>query len=314
MKDLLSKFVHFCLRSQYRSKLSRLLDRELPPPEAAELRTHLTECARCQHEYEQLRYVKRAIVEVENPDAIPSYAEFQTRARAFELLPLETYSTRTIRSTPALQLKLASYALAVAALSVSCFLLGASYASVAEAIPAVPLGEQMSMPLHLHLLTAPAISPVKINAKNNDPSSPPPPPHTHTRDTAQLWEQIAQNQQINLQSLPEPKRGDPEQQRYDEPPLLIVMSKAHYTGIRLELPEDCEKGQYLLSVEKMDGKPLPITAEEKSPDGAELSVSLDLRGLTAGKYFLLVERKNEEQLEYIGHFPVRMVDPTSNAK
>lgn len=312
MKDLLSKFVHFCLRSQYRSKLSRLLDRELPPPEAAELRSHLTECARCQHEYEQLRFVKRAILKVKNPDAIPSYAEFQTRARAFELLPLETYSTRRIRSTAALQLKFAAYTLAVAALSLSCFLLGASYASVADLIPPVPLGEQISM--RLYVLNAPAISAVKINARNHEPSSPHPPPHTHTRDTAQLWEQIAQNQQINLQDLPEPKRGDPERQRYDEPPLFIVMSKAHYTGIRLELPEDCEKGQYLLSLEKMDGKPLPITAEEESHDGAELSVSLDLRGLTAGKYFLLVERKNEEQREYIGHFPVRMVDPTSNAK
>jgi hypothetical protein len=136
----------------------------------------------------------------------------------------------------------------------------------------------------------------------------------HTPDISQLWEKIAQNQAVNLQNSPEPKRGDLEQLKNDEPPLLIVMSKAHHTGIRLELPQDCEKGKYLLSLERLDGKPLPITAEEESRDGAELNVSLDLRGLAAGKYFLLVERKNEDQREYIGHFTVRMVDPGSSAK
>jgi hypothetical protein len=311
MKELPSKFVHFFLLSRYRRTLSRLLDDELSPAQAAEARTHLDECRDCQREYEELRFVKDAVVNLENVDRVPTYADFQ--ARALELEPVETHSTPPIRSTLTLQLRSAAYVFPVAAFGLSCFLLGASYASTSDAVPPIDVAEQRSNSLPLYLLTAPATTPVEITTTNNKTSSPRP-PHIQTPDTSQLWEKIAQNQAVNLQNSPEPKRGDLEQLKNDEPPLLIVMSKAHHTGIRLELPQDCEKGKYLLSLERLDGKPLPITAEEESRDGAELNVRLDLRGLAAGKYLLLVERQNEDQREYIGHFTVRMVDPGSSAR
>ena len=311
MKKLPSKFVHFCFLSQYRRTLSRLLDDELSPAQAAAARTHLDECTDCQREYEELRFVKDAVVNVENFDRVPTYADFQTRA--FQLQSLKTRSTR-ISSTPILQLKFAAYTLAVATFSFLSFLLGASYASTADTVPPIDVAEQRSFFLPLHLLTAPATTPAEITAKNNNTSSPQPSSQTQTPNMSQLWEQIAQNQEVNLQEAPETKRGDLEQLKNDEPPLFIVMSKAHHTGIRLELPQDCEKGKYLLSLERLNGKPLPITAEEESRDGAELNVSLDLRGLEAGKYLLLVERKNDDQREYIGHFTVRMVDPGNSAK
>ena len=311
MTELPSKFVHFFLLSRYRRTLSRLLDNELSAAQAAAARTHLDECTDCQREYEELRFVKDAVLNLEDMGRGPTYTEFQ--ARALKLQPVETHSIRSNRSIPTLHLRFAAYVLAVGVFSFLSFLIGISYANNADAVPPIDVAEQRSNSLPLHLLTAPATTPLEITAKNIATSSPRP-PHLHTPDTSQLWEKIAQNQAVNLQNSPEPKRGDLEQLKNDEPPLLIVMSKAHRTGIRLELPQDCEKGKYLLSLERLDGKPLPITAEEESRDGAALNVSLDLRGLAAGKYLLLVERQNEDQREYIGHFTVRMVDPGSSAK
>lgn len=312
MKELPSKFVHFCLSAGYKRKLSRLLDNELSPAKAAALRTHLDVCAGCRHQYEDLRFAKDAVADFEIPGGVPSYAEFQERT--FELQLQETRTSRPIRSAATLRLKFATNLLAAIALGLLIFRLGVSYGSPADTVLPVYLAEQRFISLPPQILTAPANSSLEIKVKNNNTFSPRPTPPTHIPNTEQLWEQIAQNQQVNLQDAPPPKRGDLEQSKYDEPPLFIVMSKAHYTGIRLELPQDCEKGKYLLSLEAMDGKSLPITAEEESRDGTELTVNLDLRGLTEGKYFLLVERENEEQREYIGHFKVRIVDPTRDAK
>ena len=298
---LISNLVQFRLCSRYKSNLSRLLDNELPPEKVTAIQTHLSECISCRQEYENLRFVTDVVAAVEIPDESPNYLRFQAQVLN---RPTRVPAHVPVASTARLQLKFGLCILAALALNPLFFLLGASYMSTTDTVPPIRLTELL--PTSRHLLSAPVTTQLEVNAQTKNTFSPQP-PQAQILNPAQLWERFAQDQQVDLQRAPEPKRGDPVDNKL---PLLIVMAKAHHTGLRLELPENCEKGKFLVSLEQMDGKKLPIMAEKESFDGSELTVSLDLRQLSAGQYQLLVERKNEERREYIGHFTVQMVDPT----
>lgn len=140
-------------------------------------------------------------------------------------------------------------------------------------------------------------------------------PPVQAKSPGNLWEQVAQNQEVNLKNAPGGVsfRGEDEEHNSSKARLIVVLSRARLTKLNIALPEKSQSGTYLISVQEPARLGTVAEGSAYSADGKALSVDINMRTLPAGEYMLCVTWKNEKtgNEEYLGHYPILTVDPVA---
>src|SRR5207248_4978121 len=93
-----------------------------------------------------------------------------------------------------------------------------------------------------------------------------------------LWEQVAQNQEVNLKNTlgGVSFRGEDEEHNRSKARLVVVLSRARLTKLNIALPEKSLSGTYLIYIQEPARLGTVAEGSAYSPDGKELSVDINM--------------------------------------
>lgn len=125
---------------------------------------------------------------------------------------------------------------------------------------------------------------------------------------------LARAQIIDLNRAPggAAARAPDDQETGPQSHFKIIASRTGPTLLRINLLRNSKRGAYRVSIRDPAFLGELVPAEGRSPDGASLSVTIDLRNLTAGEYVLRIERRPPGAgEEYVGDYTVFVDMPAS---
>jgi hypothetical protein len=89
----------------------------------------------------------------------------------------------------------------------------------------------------------------------------------------------------------------------------IVRDRFEKTPVTIELPENSEKGKYVIQLRPATLADCIFCSRPLKSNGRKLFVKLPLQAIEPGTYMVMIERESDLGDEYIGHFSLLVENP-----